>query len=60
MIAVGERWNEVAVHMRRAWEAVQQHHDRCAALSRLAVESVHSVNACRSVVGDGPGHRPAP
>src|SRR3954471_17358712 len=59
MIAVGERWNEVAVHVRRARKAVQQYDDRCTPLSRLAVEYFHSVNARGSMIGDG-GHCPSP
>ncbi len=60
MIVVGKRWDEVAVHVRRAWKTVQQHHDMGAFLSSLAVEYFHAFNAGGSVMGDGPGHRPAP
>jgi hypothetical protein len=52
MIAVRERGDQVAEHVRRCRKAVEQQHDRSGLRSRLAIENLDAVDLLRPVVGD--------
>ena len=54
-VAVGERRDQVAEHVRGGREAVQQQHDRRVGRPRLAVEDAHAVDRDGPVVGDRDG-----
>ena len=50
VIAVRQRWDQVAEHVRRCWKAVQQNHDRAVRRTGFAIEQADSVNGGGSVV----------
>ena len=51
MVAIGERRNEVAEHVGRSGEAMQQQHGRSIGRACLAIEDVYAVNLGRPVAG---------
>ena len=52
-VAVSERRNQVAEHVRRGGKAVQQEHRRCICRAGLAIEDVYSIDFDRAIAGDG-------
>ena len=56
-VAVGQRRDQVAEHVRGGREAVQQQHDRRVRRPGLAIEDPHAVDRGGPVMGDGNGPR---
>ena len=51
MVAIGERRNEIAEHVRRSGKAMQQQHGGSIGRACLAIEDVQALNLGRPVAG---------
>lgn len=49
MVLLAEKWDEIAVLVRGAWEAVEEENRGCGLGARFAVEDAYSI--CGNVVG---------